>query len=571
MRTFFISVVFTLLCIFSLSAQEKPLKREVTLYNPYKPSLNQSGKINYMPDMTDTARFRPAFNYNVSATPFMPSYTVSPIKAAVLQPDPLDKLYKSYVKIGLGNYFSPLATLSITNERSKKGAIGFYGNHYSNNGNIKLANGRKIFAGYMDNDLSLFGRRFFKSSVIGGSIDYLQKTRHAYGYDPEILNFVPGKKDTRLGYGDIGATLSLSSTRADSSRFAYQFSLGYDYFYDNQDFSRNRLKFNGEMAKLYKGFFAGSGLEFVHFNSVDNPRGNISSSDYIFALKPFVKKSTSQWQFRVGLQAVLEKYIEEDAKVHLYPDLGFGFSIVPSYLGFFSSLTGYLEQNDQTKTIEENPFILPKGDLYLIPNTDHKLVVKAGFRGNTGLDGTYELSASYSLIDNMIFFSNLLSNDTIYGRGNYFLPYSDDVDVLNIHGGMNGRFSNKLTFDGRLNFYKYNLTSTDFPINRPEWDVSLDLKYNLRDKIIASLGVTALGSRTNMVTRFQGDLPGAISTVSYLDEPWHLNLNLGAEYRYSKILSFWMKFNNLSSQRYNEWAFYPTHRYLFMLGFTYSL
>jgi hypothetical protein len=63
------------------------------------------------------------------------------------------------------------------------------------------------------------------------------------------------------------------------------------------------------------------------------------------------------------------------------------------------------------------------------------------------------------------------------------------------------------------------------------------------------------------------DFPGPV----IFDMPAHFNLNLNAEYRYSKILSFWTKLDNISDKRYFEWAFYPTHGFMFMLGFTYSL
>ena len=119
----------------------------------------------------------------VKTKPFLPEYTISPIKAAALLPDPLPKLYKSFVNIGLGNYLTPLAEISITNERSKKGTIGFYGRHFSTNGKIELQNDKKVFAGYMDNDASLFGRKFFRKSLFEGSVDFTQKTRYAYGYD----------------------------------------------------------------------------------------------------------------------------------------------------------------------------------------------------------------------------------------------------------------------------------------------------------------------------------------------------------------------------------------------------
>ena len=48
----------------------------------------------------------------------------------------------------------------------------------------------------------------------------------------------------------------------------------------------------------------------------------------------------------------------------------------------------------------------------------------------------------------------------------------------------------------------------------------------------------------------------------YVEMPAHFNLNLSAEYRYSKILSFWAKFNNISYNRYYEWAYYPSQRFM---------
>src|SRR5674476_799163 len=181
------NLIIPFLLILSLSVtgqvkkQDTGLKREVTLYNPYKPSLPESKKKSFLPDMNDTSKVRPDFRYEINTTPFVPEYTISPIKAASLLPDPLPKLYKSYVNIGLGNYITPLAEVSITNERSKKGSIGFYGRHFSTNGKIILDNGKKVFAGYMDNDVSLFGRRFFKKNILEGSLDYAEKSRYAYG------------------------------------------------------------------------------------------------------------------------------------------------------------------------------------------------------------------------------------------------------------------------------------------------------------------------------------------------------------------------------------------------------
>ncbi len=98
---------------------------------------------------------------------------------------------------------------------------------------------------------------------------------------------------------------------------------------------------------------------------------------------------------------------------------------------------------------------------------------------------------------------------------------------------------------------------------------NLDLYYNLRNKIIAGTEITALGRRKLMIS--QSPTGWMTLTPSIIEKPVHLNLGFSAEYRYTKILSFWFKINNISWDRYYEWAYYPSQMFNFMLGFSYSL
>ena len=566
-----------LLCLFPVGAQvknqETGLKREVTLYNPFKPSLAVIKKRSFLPDMNDTARVKPEFRYSVSTKPFQPEYTISPIKAAALLPDPLPKLYKSFVNIGMGNYITPLAEISITNERSKKGSMGFYGKHFSSNGDIELQNTRKVFAGYMDNDASLYGRRLFKKNTFESSVDFTQKVRYAYGYNPEILDYFPEKKDIRMPYYNIGAKASLSSLTMDSTEFYYDFELYYNYFHYTQYMYRHNAGLDGIMAKSFKGFYVGSGLSYEHYRNSDSL---YSSPDFIASLSPFIKKSTPQWNFKLGFQALIDR----NSNPHLYPDVELGFSIVPSYLSFYASLSGKMEKNEPLKIISENPYLVndqfpeyaSRGTLFRLADTDHKLVINSGVKGNTGIGGNYLVSATYSIIENMLFYSNLVFPDSVAPRamGNYFLPITDsNVKLLNIHVEMSGPLNDKISYSWMANLYDYN-TTQEFAWNKPDWDGKLGLKYNLRDKIIAGLELTTIGSRKQIVN---GDfrLLQDGGTSLKIDMPVHFNLNLTGEYRYSKILSFWVKLNNISYNRYYEWAYYPSQRFNFMLGFIYSL
>ncbi|HEX7493156.1 MAG TPA: hypothetical protein VF346_02975, partial [Bacteroidales bacterium] len=478
--------------------------------------------------------------------------------------------------LGMGNYLTPLAEISITNERSKKGSIGFYGRHFSTNGYVELLNGRKVFAGYMDNSLSLFGRKFFRKSTLEGSIDYKGKTSFAYGYDPAILDYSPSKKDIRIPYNNIGATASLISSTLDSTEFSYDFRFAYNYFTSSKNMSQHNTGISGTMSKSVEGFYIGSGLNIDLYHFSDFLK---TSPEYVASISPFLKKSSNLWNFKLGLQLLLEKDMTAFTILHVYPDVNFNLSIVPSYISFFAGLSGKLEKNEPLKVISENPFLIRDGSLYRLPSTSHDLIIFTGLKGNSGLGGNYLISASYSLISDMLFFSNIAYPDSVSDqkRGNYFSALSDDIELFTIHAEMNGPISDKLSYNGSVNLNNYTTSKYKYAWDKPGWDGKLGLKYNLRDKIIAGMEFSVQGKRREIVN---GDyvvptpgplFPAVVDPRVTVSMPAHLNLNLSAEYRYSKILSFWTKLNNIANNRYYEWAYYPSQGFMFMLGFTYSL
>jgi hypothetical protein len=150
----------------------------------------------------------------------------------------------------------------------------------------------------------------------------------------------------------------------------------------------------------------------------------------------------------------------------------------------------------------------------------------------------------------------------------------DDTELLNVHAELGGAITDKISVNGIANYYNYNLSVYDHAWNKPDWDGKLGVKYNLRNKIIAGMELTALGERNQVINGNNITVTTALPVAEqpvYLTRPVHFNLNLSAEYRLSPILSFWTKVNNISYDNYYEWALYPSQRFLCMVGFTYSL
>jgi hypothetical protein len=358
----------------------------------------------------------------------------------------------------------------------------------------------------------------------------------------------------------------------------------YNYFYQNSNLWQNNFELKGFGAKEYKSFYVGSGLDINIFKSSPFLNGNIRK---ILSISPFISKRSSLWSFKLGIQLLAETSQEnllsittsEDNKdrVHLYPDMNFSFNVVPVYVNFFAALNGKLENNQPLKIINENPFLQASGILFNLPNTDNELIVNAGFHGSAGTEGSYLISASYSVINDMVLYKNnhiLIETPPVYETGNLFIPVVYNAELLNIHGELKTEHTEKISVILIGNYYKYTLASNDYAWNKPDWDARLGVKYNLRNKILASAELSAIGRRKAGLLSYEPESPSSgiyVSKKSVFEMSSHLNLDLSAEYRYTKILSFWFKLNNISYNRYNEWLFYPSLRFMGMVGFTYSL
>ncbi len=118
---------FTAILLLGMSglilAQDE-INKEIVVVKPYEPSLSDAFKINVLPRVSDSINIRPKFNYSIEPKKFETAFHVRPISPAKLVGVPLKKLYKSYLKIGFGNYLIPMGELRVNSIRSKNEPVG---------------------------------------------------------------------------------------------------------------------------------------------------------------------------------------------------------------------------------------------------------------------------------------------------------------------------------------------------------------------------------------------------------------------------------------------------------------
>ncbi len=540
-----------LFTFYNLHAQQ--INRDVIVVKPYEPSLSDAYKINALPEIDDTVIITPSFNYSLLPagikTEFEPK-AINPAKMTI----PLSKLYKNYIKLGLGNYFTPLAEYSYNTLRSKEYSLGAYLRHKSSPSKLKLDNGEKVPAGYSNSTVNLYGKKFFDNkAILTGNINFEKDGIHFYGYNTEIANDTfpeIDRKEIKQNYLLFSISSGIYSSDSDSAHFNYNINAGFDFFHDYYDNNESKLALAGSFRKAIGKQLAGLDASVNSFGSSES----IDSVNHtLIAAKHWISKSTSEWKVILGFNAYVD--ILDKAKAFIYPKAELQFNIIEKILVPYVGIDGYLDINSYSSITCENPFVTPALN---VSTSKNRLVAYAGLKGKLNSKSLYRIDVTYCAINDMHFFVN----DTSFEYLNRFNVVYDDIELIKYHGEININPEGKANVFLKGNYYKYVMSDQEKPWHKPEYDINLCLSYNLRDKILFSTDLYIIGER------FAKSYDPAVDYIKLDIIP---DLNFGIEYRYSKILSGFVSLYNITSDKYFLWNQYPTQRFNFLMGFTYKL
>lgn len=532
-----------------VNAQEK-LVKEVQVVKPYEPTISDAYKITHLPKITDTVKTIPEIKYILQTKPMNVGYTVTPITPAKMVGEPLSKLYNSYVKIGLGTKMLPMVEAYVNNKRSKDYTIGAYYKFLNSIGQATFDNDEKEFAGFSDNDLRFFGKKYIKSSVIQGDLGLLSNTRYFYGYDTRIDTILQ-KDNIKQNFLTLDLNANYKSNYVDSTHINYDFGVNLDYIKDNFENNELGFKITGDVNRIFTKEMVGVNVAIEHYSTSESID---SSNNTIIRINPWLGIFGDKWRVKAGIN-INSDLRGDNSKALYYPVGHLEYDMANHYLIPYAGVDGKLEVNNFQKMSQINPFLVPGTGVL---NTDHKFILYGGIRGNFNSTTYYNFKVSYALIDNMPFFINdLVNSDSI---GNKFGVVYDDIKLLNYFGEISVSPSEALSFHVKANYKDYEMTNEAKPWHKSNFDLEFTTRYNLRQKIILKADILSIGKRYVKL-----DDNGSIGELESA-----IDINFGAEYRYSRVLSGFIQLNNLLSDGYYEWNYYPTYGFNILLGITYS-
>ncbi len=539
---------------YPLSAQE--LNKEVYVVRPYEPTLSDANKYNFLPETNDFETTTPKFRYSITpiriANPFEPD----PIKAAKTVTTSLPRIYNTWIKLGMGNFSTPMAEFNISNLRSKEYAYGAYLYHKSSHGKISLTNEDKVKAGYAVNRINLYLKRFLKEFTISGNLRFNQDGFNYYGYNTQRVSgpLDLDRDSLKQRIFNPGFDASITSNMNNYEQLNYDVDASYDYFFDKQKNKESSLLIKSTLSKNFNELLGGIDL------SVDysNLKGTDTLSNTMVRINPWISKRSTDWNFKLGFEAVIDA--ANITNFYFYPRANLDIIIIEDVLVPFIGLTGELQKNSYRNLYNENQFIKP--GLYL-KNTSSNIIVYGGLKGNINSVLRFRADVSYTVFKNYHFFVNdTITISPLLPLHNQFTGVYDDINLITYHGQLALQPSEKLEMIIDAKYLDYKTFEESKPWHKPNLVIGVDASYKPGKKTEIGAGIGLVGKRW-VKDYSQPDNMKELDVV--------MDANFSLNYHYSKLFTVFAEFYNITERSYEIWNQYPSQRFNFLIGFSYKL
>ncbi len=537
---------------------------EVKVVAPFEPTISDAFKINFNPAIEDTIKVNIAFNYSINPQVIPVKFNMEPLTAARMRGEPLQKLYKGLVKGGIGNYKSPYGELFYNTLRSNEYHYGIHAKHLSSGGGIN----DYAYSGNSDNQAKLYGMRFFRNHTLYADVDYNRNTLHYYGFKPdeitdrELIDTL-GRKDYRQRFNYVSPGIGFRSNYLDSLKLQHSLNLRYYFYNDRYDASEQNVNLTSQLRKTFKEDIIGLDnrqtfqldLEADYFLN----KHNLDSLRHtgLFKVAPILSSRYDVFDFYVGINTKIQ--VDTVNQIEFYPLAGAQVDLIKDVLFAYVTLSGDLTKHTMRNLTQTNPFIITSAPYGFM---NRKAEIRGGFKGSISSFASYNVTLSNSEIDNYPFFVTDFSSPL----ANQFNVIYDKVKVFNFRTEIFSNIGERVKVRFLSDYYQFTPENELEAWHEPTLRFTLNVKYNIQDKIIFNVDGFA---RNSTFAR----IPDTESTLGFRSEKihgFHVDANLGIEYRYTKVLSVFLHLNNMQNQSLVRWYNYPSHRFNVMGGVTYA-
>jgi len=555
---------FAMVSVVKAQVKGKSYNEEITVVAAFDPIIPDAFKISKNPVVNDTSTTVPSMNYNIMPRIANVRPNIETLPAVKLVAEPLSKLYRNYIRAGAGNYSALYGELFMSSLRSKQYLMSLRLKHQSAAGTIEdygsPANSR--------DEAELKAAKYYNQHTLSGSAYYLRDGVHLYGYKPaDYPDTVIEKDDIKQRYQTIGAKASFASNYKATDELNHTFGLSYYNMSGLNEVRENNVDFTAainqqyDLLNLEEDQVLGINTGYSFLNQQDST-GHINSN--IFLINPFIRAAYKEYSFMAGFK--LNIATDSATRTRIYPVLEARLELIPSALKLYAGIDGGMERISLKSVTEQNLYvssILPWNYMY------NKFRIYGGFQSNISRSFNFNGSISSSSYDNY----PLFVTDTASYLNNTFTLLYDKVNAVKMQAELEFIKSARLrlALTGTYNHYKTN--DQEYAWYKPAYEFGFSGRYDIQNKIVITAKAKVSGKVWALVPVPDPSIDGKEGS-DYILEAQEINgwtdINLGAEYRFNKALSFWLNFNNITNSKYYRWNNYRSYGINLMGGVSYS-
>ncbi len=487
---------------------------------------------------------KPSITYDFQAFNFNAPQINAQIRPLKLKKEQQSKVYGGYLRVGYGNYVSPLLEGYINSTRDKDKLIGAHAYHNSSDkGPVDDRN-----SGSGTSGVSLFAKSFKKDIALSGNAGFENRTTHFYGY-PEGAEVKAS--EIKQSFNLIRLSGELSNTK--NTDFSYTLGAGFSHLTDKYSARETEVGFNFKSA-YELGEDSKINLKADYYI--------ISRKDALVEAKPrnlFVVAPSyeiipiDEFKVSVGIIAAFENDSIDTKNLHFYPDIRATYPLSPT-VDVVATLTGGIEKVSLLSLSYENLWLAPNVPVF---HTNKALDFGVGLNAKLGNKVSAHTGFSFASLKNMHYFINSETDQakftTVYDGG-------AGTKRTNFYAALKYAQSETAKFMLRGDLFGYGTSTIAEAWHRPTYKLTANASYNLYEKIIFQADLITQGGMRALD-------PVTDNTVKLKAA---FDLNFKTEYLFSNSFSAFLQFNNITGYKYPVFFHYPVRGFQIMGGITWS-
>ena len=532
---YIVIALFTVACSMATSpvgAQDTSRKQSVEILSAFRPVLKNATKLNFTatPPAPDAGMV--SLTYTIPVQNLYFNLQPVALKPLALPVDTAGLAHNSnYIKLGYGNYRSPLVEAGISLGDGKKNNFNLIAGHLSQRGDMRVQR-------FSNTHATAYLNTLVNKVEIYGKAGFRQQTNYLYAPDPAFVN----TKDDSLRKPYQTFTVQAGVRNA----FVTMFGVSYNPNLTISVFGDTRSSETNALLDVPLEFRMGTNYAIHLRGKADlttyRPTGFQSYTNNVYSINPAIVLKFQKLKIRAGIRPTWD-----NGKLNVLPDVLVDAHIKDQQAILIAGWTAEVRKNNYEFLAGQNPWINQPLSQFNTRITD----VFAGLKGSLAHSFNYRLQMGFKEFLGQPLFVNAMKPSV------FEIRRESKLQAFHGQAELGYVLQDQLTVGAKMDWYNFIRQQTE----AGAWHmIPLMITGSARWKPAKIVTVKA------DAFAWQGAkvLLNTLGSTGRL--PAVFDLNAGVEVKATNNVYGWLQVNNIFNNAYERWNNYPVLGFQILAG-----